>query len=83
MDYGIDIFFFMDIILTFFVPVYVKSRFLTSHKLIAKNYVTGIWFWVDIASILPVGLFLKSEQDYNLLVKIFKLPRFYKMVNYG
>lgn len=41
------------------------------------------WLAVDVLSILPFGLFLSNSNDYSLLLKIAKMPRFYKMVFYG
>ena len=83
MDFFFDVFFFFDIIITFFIPYFDKNKFVTSHAQIAKNYVLSFWFWIDVVSIVPLELFLKSDNDLSLLLKILKLPRFYKMVFYG
>ena len=82
-DYAIDIFFLADIIMTFFVPFFDKTKFVTNHWLIAKNYVKSAWFWIDVLSILPFDFLFPETQDYSLMLKILKLPRFYKMVFYG
>jgi len=77
----LDVYFFLDLILTFFVPFYHKARFVVSHKGIAINYIASIWFWIDLLSIAPIDFMMDYQNDYSVLLKFFKLPRFYKMVD--
>jgi len=63
----IDIIFFTDMILQFFIMYPVKRQYGTvyigSHRLIIKNYL-GRMFWIDLVSILPydiVGIFTESK----------------------
>jgi CRP-like cAMP-binding protein len=55
VDLVVDIFFAVDIIMTFFVAYLDKSTYLLvdDHKKIALRYVTKIWFVMDVASTLP------------------------------
>ena len=80
IEYIFDFVFFLDIIVTFFVPYYDKSKYIVSHKRIAFYYIFSIWFWIDTTSIIPVDLIFEYQGDYSVLLKILKLPRFYKMV---
>jgi len=79
-DSLIDFFFAVDIVITFFIPYYEGSKFIISHWKIAKTYVFSIWFWVDVVSIVPFDKFLNQNNDYSVLIRILKLPKFYKMV---
>ena len=80
IEYCFDCVFLVDVIITFFVPYYDKSKFVVSHKRIALNYILSIWFWIDTTSIIPVDLLFNYQGDYSILLKVLKLPRFYKMV---
>ncbi|CAH2075739.1 unnamed protein product, partial [Thlaspi arvense] len=55
VDLSVDAFFAVDIFLTFFVAYLDKSTYLLvdDHKKIALQYVTHLWFPMDIASTLP------------------------------
>ncbi|XP_022730435.1 potassium channel KAT3-like [Durio zibethinus] len=56
IDFVVDVFFAIDIILTFFVAYLDKSTYLLvdDHKKIALRYVTKSWFFMDVASTLPL-----------------------------
>ncbi|XVF48480.1 hypothetical protein PTKIN_Ptkin03bG0193700 [Pterospermum kingtungense] len=55
IDLVVDVFFAIDIVLTFFVAYLDKSTYLLvdDHKKIALRYVTRLWFFMDVASTLP------------------------------
>ncbi|KAG4112918.1 hypothetical protein ERO13_D13G192300v2 [Gossypium hirsutum] len=55
VDLVVDVFFAIDIVLTFFVAYLDKSTYLLvdDHKKIALRYVTRVWFFMDITSTLP------------------------------
>lgn len=53
LDMIIDIFFLIDIIITFFSAYYnLEDEICVQHKLIAINYITG-WFLIDFIGIFP------------------------------
>ena len=59
-----DTFFFVDIVLTFFTSVTDEKKVyeITDKKVIAKKYLKG-WFWVDVISILPLDILMKSDEQ--------------------
>ncbi|KAF5198557.1 Potassium channel kat3 [Thalictrum thalictroides] len=63
VDLVVDSFFAFDIILTFFVAYLDKSTYLLvdNPRMIAKRYLTKLWFPLDVASTLP----------FNLIYRIF------------
>lgn len=82
---AIDLFFFIDVILTFLTPVYVKVELVTSIRGIAKNYLTG-WFVADLVSLIPIEDILSTQNDlpdYLQFIakfsKIFRLLRLVKL----
>lgn len=81
IDRCIDIFFLLEVIFTFFTPYFSKSNILVvSHKKIAKHYIKSKWFWIDTLSIIPFDLMFDFDNNYSVFLKIWKLPRFYKML---
>lgn len=58
-----DLFFLIDLILTFFTSVNDEKKVyeITDKKLIAKKYLKG-WFWVDLISILPFDIMLRNNE---------------------
>lgn len=83
------IFFGSDIILNFFTgyeagrasKTEAAGNVVTSHRRIAKHYVTG-WFTIDLISTIPWGLFftsLGSSGRVLKLTKIAKLARFLRL----
>ncbi|KAK8637878.1 hypothetical protein V6N13_136334 [Hibiscus sabdariffa] len=61
IDLVVDVFFAVDIILTFFVAYLDKTTYLLvdDHKKIALRYVTRAWFFMDVASTLPFQLIFR------------------------
>ncbi|KAM7260458.1 hypothetical protein ACFE04_016199 [Oxalis oulophora] len=55
VDLVVDVFFAIDIVMTFFVAYLDKSTYLLvdDHKKIAVRYLTKIYFFMDVASTLP------------------------------
>ncbi|KAL1827860.1 hypothetical protein ACET3Z_006272 [Daucus carota] len=55
IDLVVDVFFAIDIFLTFFVAYVDKSTYLLihDHKKISMRYITHLWFPLDVASTLP------------------------------
>ncbi|KAL4323964.1 hypothetical protein GQ457_11G016790 [Hibiscus cannabinus] len=61
IDLVVDVFFAVDIILTFFVAYLDTATYLLvdDHKKIALRYVTRAWFFMDVASTLPFQLIFR------------------------
>ena len=79
-DLFIDFLFLMDIVLTFFTPIYLKHELITSHRLIAHEYFK-LWFWIDLVSIIPFQrLFNMLSLNQSSLLKLTKMPRLYRLV---
>lgn len=79
-DYVMDASFFIDIILTFFTPIEGESdeeMLISSHAKIAYSYLK-FWFWIDIASVLPLGQFI-NQGDLAIFLRFSKLPKLYKI----
>lgn len=58
-----DVFFLIDLILTFFTSVPDENRVyeITDKEIIAKKYLKG-WFWIDLVSILPFDIILPTGE---------------------
>lgn len=76
-----DILFLLDIIFIFFTPYYKGSDLIVSHKKIAYKYLTSAWFYIDSISIIPFDLMFNFDNNYSVLLRIWKLPKFYKLVS--
>ena len=59
-----DVFFLIDLILTFFTSVPDEKRVyeITDKEIIAKKYLKG-WFWIDLISILPFDIMLPTGDN--------------------
>ncbi|GLU01394.1 hypothetical protein SLE2022_187040 [Rubroshorea leprosula] len=64
VDLVVDCFFAIDIILTFFVAYLDKSTYLLvdDHRKIALRYLTRLWFFMDVASTLPLQLMFNNSR---------------------
>jgi hypothetical protein len=80
VDRMFDIIFLVDLIFVFFTPYYKGKELIVDHKQIAIHYIKSRWFWIDLVSIFPWDFFFKADHNYSILLRIWKLPRFYKMV---
>jgi hypothetical protein len=56
-EFGVDLVFLTDVVLTFFGAYYVDERLVTDRKKIAVHYLKG-WFTVDALSSIPLDLIL-------------------------
>ncbi len=73
IECGTDLVFAADIFLTFFSAYYNGiEELVSSRRDIACSYVRS-WFWLDVVSVIPLSLFLKST--VNGLGKLARLPR--------
>lgn len=78
---SVDIVFLFDIIIIFNTAYFDDDfQIIDNRKSIAKMYLKG-WFFVDIISILPIELFLKTEgAKYNQMIRITRIGRMYKII---
>ena len=78
-----DLFFLIDIILTFNTSIAdAQSVYeITDKKVIAKKYLKG-WFWVDLISILPLDVIMRdsNETQTNVLARFAKIGKLYKLM---
>ena len=80
VDAFIDIFFFLDLILSFNTAFYdSRCRIVTDRMKIYSRYLKG-WFLVDLMSIVPFSYILNSSENYHKLFRLFRLPRLSKMI---
>lgn len=81
LEICVDVFFVLDIIVTFFTPILLDSELVTSHIRIAIQYLK-FWFWLDVFSILPFSYFLDSLKvaGVDFLATFLKIPRLYKLI---
>jgi CRP-like cAMP-binding protein len=80
IGYAVDAFFFIDIVLNFFTPIYIKHELITDHKIIAKQYFK-FWFWLDLLSIFPFELLFDTvKSSYSIFIRITKIPRLWKVL---
>lgn len=82
-DKAIDAFFFIDVILTFFTPVYVGVEMVFTLKEIAMAYLKS-WFIVDMVSLIPfeelVSIIDNSNENLQFLAQIAKSARLLRLV---
>ena len=85
LDKIFDVFFFIDVILTFYSAVLIEDySLIDDRKGIAMNYLKG-WFTLDILSCIPYGeigaALLSEKQMVHLqMFKLIKLLRVLKLV---
>ena len=88
LDIVTDVIFLINMVITFFMPVFKDTRLVVKKKEIAKMYLK-FWFWVDLYCLFPFSIFrmlsMKNPRNkdnvHNLLTLNFKsLPRFYPML---
>ena len=79
MNYTIDLFFFIDIIVIFNSAYYEDDiDLIEDRKTIACRYLSG-WFTIDLLSIIPFDK-LFSKSDFNKLARVARVGRLYKLV---
>lgn len=80
--YFIDMMFTCDIVLSFLTSYKdnYKQTIVTSHKLIALNYLKG-WFWIDTLSVFPFSEILGLiDEGENNLMRVARIGKMYKLV---
>ena len=75
VDQIVNICFLIDILVTLFSVIDINGKEMDSFKVISLYYVKG-WFFVDVLTILPWDIFLKSG-NFSLVAK---LPRVLKFI---
>lgn len=80
VDYAMQAFFGLDILLTFNLAFYELGALITQRKAIAKRYLTS-WFVFDILATFPNELAIcgNFQCDTSNLSKSFRILRFFKM----
>lgn len=79
IECAIDMFFFADIILTFFSAYYNKrDELVINRRKIACSYMKG-WFFLDVVMVLPISLVFKTA-EYNKLMRLARLSRVYRLL---
>ena len=87
-EFIINLFFFGDIVLTFYTGFYKNTKLIVDRKVIALDYLKG-WFWLDLISSFPYSwldgtIFTNSSYDSNFagaeLFKIFRFLKFFKIL---
>jgi voltage-gated potassium channel len=64
--------FLIDMILSFFSPVFVNGQLVTSRKGIASHYLKG-WFLIDLLAIFPWTLILGAGWEWAKLLRLLRL----------
>ena len=79
INYFIDAFFLMDIIIIFNCAYYNEdSDLVIDRKEIAYNYITG-WFFIDLFAIIPFDQILNAT-NFNEFIRMARFGRLYKLV---
>ena len=73
IDVMVDIWFGIDILVSFNTAFVVKDRIVVRRLLIAKRYLRS-WFFLDFIAILPVQYFIQTE-EIDRVNTLAKLPR--------
>jgi hyperpolarization activated cyclic nucleotide-gated potassium channel 2 len=77
-EYVIDFFILIDIVLTFFTPVWVRHALKEKHSEIAKEYLS-FWFWMDLFSIIPVAEIMFLLKVSSNVAKFSNVPKLYRL----
>ena len=77
LDWIVETFFYVDIVLNFFQEYRDSETYTTvrSLKKIAIRYVFKGWFVVDFVTVFPFTLILTSNGLVTKLFRLFRLPR--------
>jgi hypothetical protein len=87
-DYAVDVFFFLDVVITFFTAYYSVNRdaYILDRRRIAFNYLS-FWFAIDMVSCLPIDTFVISATNGTggnfaaiQLIKTLRLVRLAKLL---
>ena len=80
VDTIIDVFFFIDILVTFNSSYYDQDmKLVINRKVIVMNYLKT-WFLIDVVSCIPFQFFLEKKQQVNKLVRLSRVPRITKIL---
>lgn len=72
-------FFFLDIVFTFFSAYYNnRDELIVDRRKIALSYIKG-WFFLDVVMVLPISLIFKTA-EYNKLMRLARLSRVYRLL---
>lgn len=84
LDIIFDIFLGLDIVITFFTPIFYKYEITYDYKVIAKSYLLG-WLLPDFISIFPFNQILqatvtRNKENWATIAFLFKFFRFIRLV---
>lgn len=72
-------FFFADIVLTFFSAYYdSRDELVLNRRKIACKYFKS-WFFLDLLMVTPISFIFKTA-DYNKLMRLARLSRVYRLL---
>ena len=74
-DEMLDTYFAIDILLSFFTPIYINYFLITQKQVIAIHKIKQVWFWTDVISIVPWSLVINTEKAYLIMIKMTRLYR--------
>lgn len=77
-EFVIDFFILIDIILTFFTPIWIKYQLINKHAQIARVYLK-FWFWMDLFSIIPMAEIIQWFSLSDSLAKFSNIPKLYRL----
>eukprot|EP00466_Bigelowiella_natans_P011604 jgi/Bigna1/141776/aug1.65_g16484 len=69
----LDIVFYIDIVITFFVSVQIHGWTITNNWIIAQEYLR-FWFWIDLIAIIPFE-FMVGGNSHGQFLRLFRLLR--------
>ena len=81
IEWVVDCFFFMDIILDFFMAYYTEhNELVTDRSKIIKRYLKT-WFLIDVVGCFPTHLLISdnSSNSYGKSARLLRLPRLWKL----
>lgn len=83
-DLVIDVSFFVDIVMTFFVAFNRDNVLISDRAEIAKTYFKG-WFFIDVFTVIPFQVFEKLNKDIeeasnSKALRLARIPRLYRLL---
>jgi hypothetical protein len=82
IEYTLNAFFLLDIILNFFTAVYTsEGTLIVDHKSIALDYLS-FWFWIDFVASFPLEAVSSSSHSLGgvKIAKVFRILRIFKLL---
>jgi len=77
-DLGVNVFFMVDILVSFNTAFFEESKLITSRFEISKKYLK-LWFWLDLLTSIPFDQLIPPSSNSNHVGALTKLPKIFRI----